>query len=1259
MSAGPQPSSLSPGVQTPPVQSPLVQSRTMAGSRTTYAEVVESGLGKVGRSIKFNDVVAIALMLVSGMVGYLLLLAVVDHWFFDLTPAWRWMAFGVLVFGVAGYFTMRLWPALVRGINPLYSARTIEQSEPGFRNSLINFVLVRTGTQRYHTTIRGAIERQAANRLSEMDVSAAMDRTWTVRTTFLMASMIVAFGLYFAISPKDPFQTVARVLAPWSDIARPSRVKILDVAPGDVEVFEGTSLTITARVESADDDEEAHVVYSSSDSQVTDLPVAMHREPGTRKYAADLPPDRDGIFQDLTYSVQSGDAVAGPFHVYKIDALSMVVQAVDYAHPSYTGLKPVTVEHEGDIKALEGTRVTIRAQANQEIEGAYLEFDPLDVAAADLPGTAPAAADEPPRRHTLPMTVAGRQAYVSFDLRLSNDRKTPQCRNYQLHFSTPAGDKNEQPILHTIEVLRDLKPHVEILRPPQRLVEVPLDGQQNIEVRALDPDFALSKIALRAITGGDQILDESLLAQPAVGQTTTEYQFRPADLDLQVGDLVVYWAVAEDNRVDTVSAAPAPSVSRTVNYKIRIVEPGDQRSDDRPDDTPADEQENGQSQSGEGRAAEPPEGGQPTAGGKQEGGNSENEAEAGQSDGDGEGETSENETGENETGENGTGENGTGENETGENEVGENRGQAGANGQDQSGKQHEKQNGKDSSQGLGEREPGQPSDASDGSDGGEVGQPTPRESKSPSTEGSDAGGSDAGGSDAGGDDAGGSDAGGSDAGGSDAGGSDAGGSDAGGDDESHDGGDPGESGQRQSDKTQSGANREGVSETGGDAEEGSGGSGQQQGEPQSRASSSDDGEPLPNDGTREGDVFERMLEHIRKETGLTPGNHQPKDGGECADGQCEKGGDGKGEGKADGSAQHSQSQSGTDESGNPRGGDVPLDSERPPGETGSEAPPGGVGQNGSSGAGNKSQQDTGSSVNDEVRRPNQKNEVGDSKQDANNKSKVPSVAMEKEGEMNRERDRRGGGNGDTSGGGDEGGGQGANQPGRDSAGTNTPSDKGSGAANEKGAGETSDQAGDDQQSSGETGQSGEQAGNGSETKSGTGKGESGDQTGQPSQGGQASGGEGGQPGGAAQPGDGQGSGAGGDGSGEPGGDEVNLDYARKATDLVLDYLKNNRDQVDEDFLDKLGDWTQEDLDRFARRWEEFRSLTGREVGDGRERQETLEDTLRGLGLSSESTDLSRDRRPDRTRGGVSDDGVRSQPPRQFLEQYKAFLKSNR
>jgi len=1201
MSAG----SSSPSVQSPvQVTTPLRDSgpnKSPHSEQTNPADFVSGTLRRVGWSIKLNDLTAHALALMAGVVGYLLAMALIDHWIVDLTTAHRWLSWTVLVTAIAFYLIWNLLPLFFRRINPLYSARVIEKGEPGLNNSLISFVLVRPGTQPLHAAIRQMIERRAAQRLASIEVDSATDRKWTVRTTLLLAATVVAFAFYIAISPKSPIQSVSRVLLPWANIARPSRVTISDVVPGDTEVFEGASLWVSAHIEPALDLDRVVLVYSSADSQVVDRRITMTRETATKKFSAEMPADAEGIHQDLTYHIEAADAKTPKYRVSKLNALSMVVQAIEYVYPSYTNMAPVTVEREGDIKALEGTQVTIRAQANRDIAEAYLEFDPN---ADDVdPLLGPASEADPtksdPASRRLVMNTSGRQANVSFGLRFEPDGTTPQYGSYQLRFHGENGQENAQPILHTIEVVRDLSPEVEIVQPTRRTVEVPLDGRQIIEVRALDPDFALGQLALRAVNGGSVLFDEQLIEREETGQTMRRFEFVPRQHGLEVDDFVIYWAVAGDNRVDAVTAAPVPNIDRTVNYKLKITPPlqrdpgrnesGKEESDPDATDT---ETEAGEDSSDDGSGIGGSGGGE---GEEASGGTS------GQGDSGGQGEQGQGEQGQGGAGDS-SGGNGDSEASGSSDAAGE-RGESHDTGS----------KGRDSSAADSSSESNDPSDESDSAGGHRSESGNSGSDHDPSDQAAGRGGT--------------------------------------GDEASEQSVD-----QHDADEGQSSGGQSSEGEGQGDREAAA-----ESAESADGDESRDSDEPLPSDGTQDGEAFDRILEHIRSKTGQTPDEHDPSDA-DCPNGECEDGESGGEQGGGEqGGARDSEPKSETGESGSPQGDETTSDSEQPESDIESDSPPGGVGKNSSSGSGNPSDQETGSSASEAQRQPSEKNRNDGSPKDASDDAEPPSAAGQDGDKPPRESDSQGGSGGDLSGGGDQGGGEGADQAGRDSDGSNTPSDNGSGAANEPGSGESGDQPGDDQSAQDPTGNSGQEAGDGTASRP---SGESNQGQSDPSSNGSSAEGDPSAAGGGGDPQD-----AGGDPGDErptedeepgddvePSGDDPNLEYARKATDLALDYLRDDRDKFDEDLLAELGDWSTEDMERFIRRWQQLLGDNPATRGNTDGRREDVADRLRGLGLSPENAELNQNRRPDDVRGGVSDDGIRSQPPQDFLERYRAFLR---
>jgi len=120
----------------------------------------------------------------------------------------------------------------------------------------------------------------------------------------------------------------------------------------------------------------------------------------------------------------------------------------------------------------------------------------------------------------------------------------------------------------------------------------------------------------------------------------------------------------------------------------------------------------------------------------------------------------------------------------------------------------------------------------------------------------------------------------------------------------------------------------------------------------------------------------------------------------------------------------------------------------------------------------------------------------------------------------------------------------------------------------------------------------------------------------------------------------------------PEGDEANLDYARKSTDLVLDYLKDQQENPDSELLNKLG-WSPEDLRKFLDRWQQLKQAADRQ--DPQARHE-LDESLKSLGLrTGRAQPRAGSAAADSVRGN-RDDGQRSKPPARYIEQFKAYRK---
>jgi len=544
-----------------------------------FDDVVERQIREARLHVKLADLAATLMVWFAGLIVFLLVTAVIDSYVFDLGVAGRITALVVLIAASVWYFVATLSPMVLGRLNPVYVARVIEESQPSLKNSLMNFLLLRGDPRGVHHAIFSALRMQAATAVSQVNVSAAVDRSKVIKTGYVLAASVAVFAIYTVLQPNPlaPLDTMRRIFAPLAAIDRPTRVQITNIQPGNSSVFRGDNPAVSAVVHHLDEQQPVTLFYTTADGQTVDQPVEMLLHKKSGEHRAELDASGEGLQQSVTYRIEAGDAVSAAFEISVIDRPAIWIRAVDYDYAPQTRLKNRTEAppaNGGDITGVEGTRVKIQATANMDIATAYLEFDPQ-------PG-------RPPRK--LPMQHKGREAWVTLPLQMNAKRDGPMYGSYRVRFTTGEGKRNEtKEAPHQIQVTPDLAPEIEILHPVDDPFKLKLNRGVEIEVRAVDADFGLRQVILeaqlvrrdgavlspaldsRAAAGG--ILKKILLNHAAgiSGKQIHTLRFVPAELGLQAGDLVRCRAIALDNRTDAVSRSLQPNRTSTANFHIQIV----------------------------------------------------------------------------------------------------------------------------------------------------------------------------------------------------------------------------------------------------------------------------------------------------------------------------------------------------------------------------------------------------------------------------------------------------------------------------------------------------------------------------------------------------------------------------------------------------------------------------------------------------------------------------------------------------------------
>jgi hypothetical protein len=546
------------------------------GEWVEYDQFIDRQIRKTRGQVKGVEIASALMALATGAVAFFLLAALLDHWVFPHGLGFwgRLVCLAIFLAGAGYYAAEKLLPWLIYRINPIYAAQTIEKSRPTLKNSLINFLFLRSQSAPVSAAVYRAVEQQAATGLSRVAVESAVDRSRLIHVGYALLAAVGLFAAYFLFSPKNPWDTVGRVIMPWANIQVPTRVEILDVQPGTRTVFRGETVDVSAEIRGLNGDEPVRVLYSTADHEAVDKPVTMYL-PGDRfRHSAKIPAadgvaqQSAGVQQDIDYRIEAGDAVSPTYHLKAVTAPTIALESIDYQYPNYTGRAPITLKGIGDIQSLEGTRVVIHGRANQAIKSAQLELDGRQ------------------GRTKSPMQIGddGRSVSGSFTLALDEqDRTTPQFSHYRLR---PEGDEQPEPVQYRIDVIPDLPPEVKFIVPEKDEVALPVNGRLKLKLRALDPDFALSELTLSAESNRRSVLEKRLLSEIRREPMQVDFVIDPAKLHLNVGDLLEYWATANDNRM------PTPNTTQTARRRIRIVAAGANQGD--PNQAQGDGQEGNQ-----------------------------------------------------------------------------------------------------------------------------------------------------------------------------------------------------------------------------------------------------------------------------------------------------------------------------------------------------------------------------------------------------------------------------------------------------------------------------------------------------------------------------------------------------------------------------------------------------------------------------------------------------------------------------------------
>jgi hypothetical protein len=290
----------------------------------------------------------------------------------------------------------------------------------------------------------------------------------------------------------------------------------ITVTPGDVAVRRNSDQLITARVTGMRPEKVQILAHYQSAGGWE--PVSMQAQPDSGGLAA-YQFTFAGLPENVEYYVAAGPLVSPHYKVRVVDLPAVKGIRVTYQYPKWTGMKPVTEEHSGDLRAIEGTDAALEVEMDRPLKDGQLALDggkTIQLASGEGNKYRGTIHLEKDGAYHVAATDQGQPVRLSEDYFIATDKARPP----EVAISRPGGDYRASPI-----------------------------EEVTVGVKAAD-QFGLNDVHLHYSVNGGPELDVSLLKTPGTKEADGSYTLRLEDFKLVPGDLVSVYATAKDGHAE-------------------------------------------------------------------------------------------------------------------------------------------------------------------------------------------------------------------------------------------------------------------------------------------------------------------------------------------------------------------------------------------------------------------------------------------------------------------------------------------------------------------------------------------------------------------------------------------------------------------------------------------------------------------------------------------------------------------------------------
>ncbi|MHC4562744.1 MAG: hypothetical protein ACYS8X_08250 [Planctomycetota bacterium] len=488
------------------------------------------------------------LVWLSVVCGAAMVAALAGGYWPDQPPAaLRWLlALGLGAFIIVTGARLILQPARWRQ-TPQEVARFIEQARPNLRNDLINAVLLAEDDRQASGELVQQAINESAQRTRRLDwtetVDAAPARRWLIVALVAIAG-VVGMGVLQGAAMRRGLLAVA---APMRYVPHTNAITLEEITPGDVTLFAGQPLEITARIRNEEaTPHAARVVVGAAEPDSP--PHVMLASEANTAYSCSLGP----LSATAHYAVVIGESrwpLDRTWYVATvIERVELASLAVGYEYPPYTKLQAKVDEaHTGPITAPQGTRATLTATFSSPVPGVRIEL--LSGRTVKMTSTGDTG-----RTFSAELPVVADDAYHI----VAADKQGRPLRQFP---ETGAAAGGAWPIVAVVD-----KPPTARLVMPGRDVSASPAGRLATRTRTAD-DYGLSSANLFAAADDADFAAVHTFDAASLARPRLDYTYELADR-YRTGQTVRYYVEVADTR--NLPGVGGPQTARTTTYTLTI-----------------------------------------------------------------------------------------------------------------------------------------------------------------------------------------------------------------------------------------------------------------------------------------------------------------------------------------------------------------------------------------------------------------------------------------------------------------------------------------------------------------------------------------------------------------------------------------------------------------------------------------------------------------------------------------------------------------